>query len=56
MVAFAPGSLPVDGRAPILQMFHDSSKVIGTVVERQETSHSRQRQQSHQDEIGGIRN
>jgi hypothetical protein len=37
MVAFAPGSLPVDGRAPILQMFHDSSKVIGTVVERQET-------------------
>lgn len=37
MVAFAPGSLPVDGRAPVLQMFHDSSKVIGTVVERQET-------------------
>jgi hypothetical protein len=37
MVAFAPGSLPVDGRAPILQMFHDSTKVIGTVVERQET-------------------
>jgi hypothetical protein len=37
MVAFAPGSLPVDGRAPVLQMFHDSSKVIGTVTERQET-------------------
>jgi hypothetical protein len=37
MVAFAPGSLPVDGRAPVLQMFHDSSKVIGTVIERQET-------------------
>jgi len=37
MVAFAPGSLPIDGRAPVLQMFHDSSKVIGTVVERQET-------------------
>jgi phage head maturation protease len=37
MVAFAPGSLPVDGRAPILQMFHDSSKVIGTVTERVET-------------------
>ena len=37
MVSFAPGSLPIDGRAPVLQMFHDSSKVIGTVVERQET-------------------
>jgi hypothetical protein len=37
MVAFAPGSLPVDGRAPILQMFHDSTKVIGTVTERVET-------------------
>jgi hypothetical protein len=37
MVAFAPGSLPVDGRAPVLQMFHDSSKVIGTVTERVET-------------------
>jgi phage head maturation protease len=38
MVAFAPGSLPVDGRAPTLQMYHDSSKVIGTVTERLETS------------------
>lgn len=37
MVAFAPGSLPVDGRAPTLQMYHDSSKVIGTVTERLET-------------------
>ena len=37
MVAFAPGSLPVDGRAPTLQMYHDSSKVIGTVTERVET-------------------
>jgi hypothetical protein len=37
MVAFAPGSLPVDGRAPVLQMFHDSSKVIGTVFDRVET-------------------
>jgi len=37
MVAFAPGSLPVDGRAPTLQMYHDSSKVIGTVTDRLET-------------------
>ena len=37
MVAFAPGSLPVDGRAPTLMMYHDSSKVIGTVTERLET-------------------
>jgi phage head maturation protease len=37
MVAFAPGSLPVNGRAPTLQMYHDSSKVIGTVTERLET-------------------
>ena len=37
MVAFAPGSLPVDGRAPTLMMYHDSSKVIGTVTERVET-------------------
>jgi phage head maturation protease len=37
MVAFAPGSLPVDGRAPTLMMYHDSSKVIGTVQERLET-------------------
>ena len=37
MVAFAPGSLPVDGRAPTLMLYHDSSKVIGTVQERLET-------------------
>jgi phage head maturation protease len=37
MVAFAPGSLPVDGRAPTLMMYHDSSKVIGIVQERLET-------------------
>ena len=36
MVAFAPGSLPVDGRAPTLQMYHQSDKVIGTVTERVE--------------------
>jgi len=37
MVAFAPGSLPVDGRAPTLMMYHQSDKVIGTVTERLET-------------------
>jgi len=37
MVAFAPGSLPVDGRAPTLQMYHQSDKVIGTVTDRLET-------------------
>jgi phage head maturation protease len=37
MVAFAPGSLPVDGRAPTLQLFHRSDLVIGTVTERVET-------------------
>ena len=37
MVSFAPGSLPVDGRAPTLMMYHDSSKVIGIVQERVET-------------------
>ena len=37
MVAFAPGSLPVDGRAPTLMMYHQSDKVIGTVTERVET-------------------
>ena len=37
MVAFAPGSLPVDGRAPTLQLFHRSDLVIGTVTERLET-------------------
>jgi len=37
MVAFAPGSLPVDGRAPTLMMYHQSDKVIGTVTDRLET-------------------
>jgi uncharacterized protein len=37
MVAFAPGSLPVDGRAPTLMMYHRSDLVIGTVTERVET-------------------
>jgi HK97 family phage prohead protease len=32
-VMFAPGSIPTDGPAPKLFMFHDPTKVIGTVVE-----------------------
>jgi phage head maturation protease len=34
MVQFAPGSLPVDGKAPKLYMYHDSSQAIGIVSER----------------------
>ena len=33
-VILEPGSLPVEGRAPTLQMYHDSTQVIGRVVER----------------------
>jgi HK97 family phage prohead protease len=36
-VMFAPGSLPSDGPAPKLFMYHDATKVIGTVTERVET-------------------
>jgi HK97 family phage prohead protease len=36
-VMFAPGSIPTDGPAPKLFMFHDPTKVIGTVVELLET-------------------
>jgi len=36
-VMFAPGSLPQDGPAPKLFMYHDATKVIGTVTERVET-------------------
>jgi len=35
-VMFAPGSLPTDGPNPKLFLYHDSSKVIGTVTARQE--------------------
>lgn len=35
-VMFAPGSLPTDGPNPKLFLYHDSSKVIGTVNSRQE--------------------
>jgi HK97 family phage prohead protease len=35
-VRFAPGSLPVDGRAPKLLQYHDTSRPIGIVTERVE--------------------
>ena len=37
-VQFAPGSLPVDGKAPKLFMYHDSSQPVGLVTSRSETS------------------
>lgn len=36
-VSFAPGSLPVDGTAPRVFMYHDSSKPVGLVAERVDT-------------------
>ena len=36
-VMFKPGSLPVDGKNPRVFMYHDPSKVIGSVVERVDT-------------------
>lgn len=36
-VSFAPGSLPVDGTAPRVFMYHDSSKPVGLVAERVNT-------------------
>ena len=33
-VQFAPGSLPVDGKAPKLFMYHDSTQPVGLVAER----------------------
>ena len=33
-VQFAPGSLPVDGKAPKLFMYHDSTQAVGLVSER----------------------
>ena len=35
-VMFAPGSLPVDGKAPKLFMYHDASQPVGLVTERME--------------------
>jgi HK97 family phage prohead protease len=37
LVQFAQGSLPVDGKAPKLFMYHDSSQPVGLVTERTET-------------------
>jgi phage head maturation protease len=36
-VMFRPGSLPVDGKNPRVFMYHDSTKVVGSVVERVST-------------------
>lgn len=36
-VMFRPGSLPVDGKNPRVFMYHDSTKVVGSVVERVDT-------------------
>lgn len=36
-VMFRPGSLPVDGRNPRVFMYHDSTKVVGSVIERLDT-------------------
>lgn len=36
-VMFKPGSLPVDGKAPRVFMYHDSSKPVGIVAERVDT-------------------
>ena len=36
-VMFRPGSLPVDGKAPRVFMYHDSSKPVGIVAERVDT-------------------
>lgn len=33
-VRFMPGSLPVDGRAPVLLQYHDSARPVGIVTER----------------------
>jgi HK97 family phage prohead protease len=36
-VSFLPGSLPVDGKAPRVFMYHDSTKPVGIVSERVDT-------------------
>ena len=36
-VQFKPGSLPVDGKAPRVFMYHDSTKPVGVVAERVDT-------------------
>ena len=37
-VMFKPGSLPVDGKAPRVFMYHDASKPVGIVAERVDTA------------------
>jgi HK97 family phage prohead protease len=37
VVMFKPGSLPVDGKAPRLFMYHDHSQPVGVVTERVDT-------------------
>jgi HK97 family phage prohead protease len=37
MVQFAKGSLPVDGKAPKMYMYHDSTQPVGLVTARTET-------------------
>lgn len=37
-VMFLPGSLPVEGKAPRLFMYHDATQPVGVVTERVETS------------------
>ena len=37
LVRFAPGSLPVEGKAPKLFMYHDSSMAVGIVTDRVES-------------------
>lgn len=36
-VMFRPGSLPVDGKNPRVFMYHDPTKVVGSVIERVDT-------------------
>ena len=36
-VRFAPGSLPVEGKAPKLFMYHDATQAVGLVTDRVET-------------------
>ena len=36
-VIFRPGSLPVEGKAPRLFMYHDASQPVGVVTERVDT-------------------
>jgi HK97 family phage prohead protease len=37
-VSFMPGSLPVEGKAPRVFMYHDSTKPVGIVAERVDTA------------------